>query len=154
MTTALTSTVLTRPLLEPLGPGPDGRPLFRVDRGFQYRSRLLGGIVEIPGGGCHAWVTDLASVPRWLPATWFLAGGFGTVPALLHDFAYLWHSVPMIVPATFTRGLRRATADALFYECMQAERDPPEAWRQWVIWSGVRVGGRSAWARQVKRPRA
>src|SRR3990172_3340751 len=142
MAAAIPSPVLPRPLLEPVGPGWDGRPLFRVDRGFHYRSRLLGGIVEIPGGG---WLTDLASVPRWLPLAWFLAVGFGTVPALLHDYAYRWHSVPMIVPATFARGLRRATADALFFECMQADRDPPEAWRQWVIWSGVRVGGQSAW---------
>ena len=148
MTTALTSTVLTRPLLEPLGPGPDGRPLFRVDRGFRYESLVLKGVLEIPGGG---WVTDMASVPRWLPLTWCLAGGFATVPAVLHDYAYRWHSVPMIVPATFARGLRRATADALLYECMQAERDPPEAWRQWVIWSGVRVGGQSAWRRSGRR---
>ena len=144
MGTAIIPAVLRRPQLTPLGPGRDGRPLFRVDTGPQFRSRVLGGVLEIPGGG---WVTDLASVPRLLPLTWFLAGGYATVPAVIHDYGTRHHAFPMIAPACFMRGIRRATLDAVFAEAMAAERDPPEAWRRWVIWSAVRAGGWTAWKR-------
>ena len=144
MATALLPAVLTRPQLTPLGPAASGRPLFRVDTGFHFRSRVLEGILEIPGGG---WVTDLASVPRLLPIAWFVAGGYATLPAVLHDYGTQYHSFPMVSPAQFVRGIRRRTLDAVFAEAMAAERDPPEAWRRWVIWSAVRLGGRSAWQR-------
>jgi len=84
------------------------------------------GRIVVPAG----FVTDLASVPR-LPITYFLAGGLAHAAAVVHDYLYTTHE------------LTRAQADAVFREAAQA--CGVGAWRAWVMWLGVRLGGAWSW---------
>jgi hypothetical protein len=87
-----------------------------------YSSDKLGRMVTVPAG----FVTDYASVPR-IPVAYLLAGGCADAAAVIHDWLYTTHEVD------------RATADAVFREAIVAGGDP--AWRAWLMWAGVRIGG-------------
>lgn len=87
-----------------------------------YRSDLLGRAVTVPAG----FLTDFASVPR-IPIAFLAAGGCANAAAVIHDWLYTTHEVD------------RATADAVFREAILAGGDP--AWRAWLMWLGVRIGG-------------
>lgn len=103
----------------------DGRGTWRLLDTVVFLSAEHGRIVA-PAG----FVTDLASVPR-LPVAYFLAGGLAHAAAVVHDWLYTSHE------------LTRAQADAVFREAAQA--CGVGAWRAWVMWLGVRVGGVSSW---------
>lgn len=103
----------------------DGRGTWRLLDTVVFLSAERGRIV-VPAG----FVTDLASVPR-LPITYFLAGGLAHAAAVVHDWLYTSHE------------LTRAQADAVFREAAQA--CGVGAWRAWIMWLGVRVGGWAAW---------
>ena len=87
--------------------------------------------------------SDGASVPRFF---WRLVFPPGDVQALraafLHDFIYRTHP----------EGWDRAKADDLFYEVLVADGVPK--WRAWLAWSGVRLGGASAWNKAKVNPAA
>lgn len=106
---------------------------------LRYESTLLSDLVSVPA----RFITDFASVPRWLPVTWYLAGNTAHRPAVIHDWLYQRHVV---------EGIERGTADAVLYEAMGADEiEPIPAWQQWIIWSGVRAGGWVAWRNHERR---
>lgn len=100
----------------------DGRGSWQLTAPLMYESDLLGRTVTVPAG----FVTDFASVPR-IPVAWLLAGDCGHEAAVVHDWLYTSHEVD------------RATADAVLQEALAASGQP--AWRSWLMWAGVRVGG-------------
>jgi hypothetical protein len=109
-----------------------GRGEFRLTEPLIYESDLTGDTFTVPRGFC----TDFASVPR-LPLAFMLVGDTANRAAVLHDWLYTTrkdgrHPVP-----------DRATADALLKEAALATGAP--AWRAWMLWAGVRIGGASHW---------
>jgi hypothetical protein len=95
-----------------------------LTRPLRYRSDVAERIIEVPAG----FRTDLASVPRW-PVIYWLTGDTSTAAAVIHDYLYSTHKVP------------RAMADAVFREASAVTGVP--AWRRWIMWLGVRLGGAS-----------
>lgn len=102
----------------------DGRPAFRLLAPLVFRSSVLERQVTVPEG----FVTDLASVPRWVVA-YLIAGGKAVRAAVVHDYLY------------DTGQVEREQADAVFREAMDIEKDPEESWLRWAMWAAVRAGG-------------
>lgn len=100
---------------------------WRLTRPLIYSSRRYGQVIEAHAG----FVTDYASVPR-LPLVYALVGDTGHREAVIHDYLYR-HGAP-----TWTR----RQADQIFRDAL-LEHEP--AWRAWLMWAGVRLGGRRAW---------
>lgn len=100
----------------------DKRGTRRLLEALVYDSALLRRMVTVPSG----FITDFASVPR-IPVAYLAAGGCANAAAVVHDWLYTTHEVD------------RATADAVFREAVLAGGDP--AWRAWLMWAGVRIGG-------------
>lgn len=94
---------------------------------FIYSSDHLRMHIIVPAG----FQTDLASVPR-LPVVYLLTGATGNEAAVVHDWLYS------------TQPCARADADEVFYEACIVAGMP--RWRAWLMWAGVRAGGRSHWA--------
>lgn len=95
-----------------------------VGRALVYKSDVAKTIITVPAG----FKTDLASVPR-LPIVYWLAGGTSNKAAVVHDYLYTTGLVP------------RDVADAVLREASGCIGVP--AWRRWIMWAGVRVGGGS-----------
>lgn len=110
-----------------------GRGLWRFLSPLRYQSDLTGDTYTVPVG----YVTDFASVPR-VPIAFLLCGNTCAKPAGLHDFLYTPDPVTGKHPVP-----DRATADALLKEAALSEGVP--AWRCWLLWAGVRLGGASHW---------
>lgn len=87
-----------------------------------YQSDIAEQTIVVPTG----FQTDLASVPR-LPVVYWLAGGTSNEAAVVHDFLYARCLVD------------RETADAVLREASAVTGVP--AWRRWLMWAGVRIGG-------------
>lgn len=102
----------------------DGRGLWRLVAPLVYVSDLAG-VITVPAD----FVTDFASVPR-LPLMFLLAGDTSHEAAVVHDYLYSTHIVD------------RATADAVLREASAVIGVP--AWRRWLMWAGVRIGGGGA----------
>ncbi|AOZ01304.1 hypothetical protein BKK81_12110 [Cupriavidus sp. USMAHM13] len=100
--------------------------LWRLVEPLVYQSDVAGRTFEVPPG----FETDLASVPR-LPVVYLLAGGTSNEAAVVHDFLYTKHPV------------RRAVADAVLREASAVTGVP--AWRRWLMYWGVRLGGGPHW---------
>jgi hypothetical protein len=97
---------------------------------FTYGHPLLPmGAVTVPAG----FVTDYASVPRWLPLTWMLVGDTAHEAAVVHDYVYR------------TGIVSRAVADHLLHDAALEAGEP--RWRAVLLYGGVRVGGWVAWRR-------
>jgi hypothetical protein len=105
-----------------------------------YRSAILG-TIRVPKG----FVTDLASVPR-LPFAYWLAGGRGNAPAVVHDFLYR-------VQRHGNLKVSRSTADAVFYEALGAAQHAEPGWAATLMWLGVRSFGWIPWQRRDERAR-
>lgn len=116
------SGFLTRLALEVADDTDDGKWI--VTKALIYQSDVAKITVVVPVG----FQTDLASVPR-LPVVYLLAGGTSNEAAVVHDWLYS------------SRMVDRATADAVLREASQVSGVP--AWRRWMIWAGVRIGGGS-----------
>lgn len=101
---------------------PLGRSDWQLDRPFGYRTSD-GETVKVPAG----FVTDFASVPRFLPIAYSLCGDTAHKAAVIHDYLY-----------RMTNKDRRR-CDWIFRDAMQADGVP--GWRRWLMWSGVRIGG-------------
>lgn len=91
-----------------------------------YQSDVAKRTFVVPPG----FKTNLASVPR-LPIIFWLTGDTSSEAAALHDSLYS------------TREVTRAVADAVLREASEVTGVP--AWRRWMMWAGVRVGGGSHW---------
>jgi hypothetical protein len=103
----------------------DGKWILTAD--LVYQSDVAKRTFTVPAG----FQTDLASVPR-LPLVFLLAGDCAREAAVVHDYLYSTHLVP------------RDVADAVLREASEVTGVP--AWRRWLMWAGVRVGGSSHWA--------
>lgn len=114
------------------GTANEGRGEWELTAPLLYKSDLTGDVYIVPVG----FSTDFASVPR-VPIAFLLCGDVASKPAALHDWLYSVgpngkHPVP-----------DRATADALLKEAATVEGVP--AWRVWMLYAGVRIGGASHW---------
>jgi hypothetical protein len=105
----------------------DGRGTWQLIEALVFFSAVLGGLVTVPAG----FVTDFASVPRWVPLAFAFVGDSAHMAAVLHDWLYS------------CRLTSRADADAVLREAAVASGVP--AWRAWILWAGVRVGGMAYW---------
>lgn len=92
-----------------------------------YQSDLASAAFTVPAG----FTTDFASVPR-IPLIFEAVGDIAHTAAALHDWLYTAQPVT------------RAMADAMFREA--AVTSGVSAWRAWVMWAGVRIGGGSHFA--------
>lgn len=83
--------------------------------------------------------TDLATVPSFL---WGVVASYGrqTLPAILHDMLCYASALPEQPPA-YRRNARRL-ADALFRTTLADSGSGVV--RRWIMWTGVRLGGRSS----------
>ncbi|MGF6549288.1 DUF1353 domain-containing protein [Paraburkholderia youngii] len=118
------SAFLTDLQMENATPRDDG--LWRLMAPLIYQSDVAGQTFTVPTG----FLTDLASVPR-IPIAYLLAGGTSNEASVVHDFLYS------------TQPVTRAIADAVLREASAVTGVP--AWRRWLMWAGVRVGGRFHW---------
>jgi|SRR6185503_449755 len=105
----------------------DGRGIWRLRQMFVYESDLLGRLVIIEQG----FLTDYASVPR-APFAYWLLGDTAHKAAVVHDWLYHHHEV-----------CDERTANRVFLEACAVTRIP--AWRRWLLYLGVMLGGRSSW---------
>lgn len=85
------------------------------------------GLIVVPAD----FETDFASVPR-LPIIFDLVGAYGHAAAVLHDYCYR------------TGLLSRKDADEVFYNALRSSGIA--RWRTWIMWAGVRIGGRSSYS--------
>lgn len=104
---------------------------WRLEEPLAYDSAVLDRTVTVPVG----FTTDFYSIPRWLPLAYAVLSGGSKGPAILHDFFYQTHKV------------RRATADRVLYEAMEAVGIP--LWKRGPIYAGVRLGGWVPWSRHT-----
>jgi len=102
----------------------DGRGTWRVLSMLAYKSDVAGTVFIVPAG----FITDFASVPR-IPIAFLLTADTAHQAAVVHDWLYTTHEVA------------RDVADAVLREASIASGVP--AWRAWLMWAGVRVGGAS-----------
>lgn len=132
----ISARFITDPIIRPIPPAerrrralPDtDRQLWEVMQPLVYQSAVARARFCMPAG----LVTDLASVPR-LPLAFLLTGDIIHAEAIVHDWLYGTRMV-----AT------QAIADAVLAEAMVVLEKP--AWRRWLIYRGVRLGGASSWA--------
>lgn len=86
-----------------------------------YESEVVGRIITVPAG----FVTDFASVPRWLPIAYAAEGGKGNKAAVVHDWLYSSQAVDrktadqVLREALIASGYSQVTA-ALFYAAVRA----------------------------------
>jgi len=99
-----------------------------------YWSYKFGSVITVPVG----FDTDFASVPRFPPLVFALVGDSAHEAAVVHDYLYRFHQ------------LTRCQSDAVLYEAMVSTRQP--AWRDYLMWIGVRVGGWFAYHRHNNNP--
>lgn len=129
--------------LTPLVTEQLGVDLFRLVKPLQYASDSFRLIADIPEG----FITDLDSIPRWLPPIYAWLKGEARAPAVLHDWCYQTHRIVYA-------DLIRKQADALLYEAMGVSGPgilPPTIIARWVVWAGVRMGGGSVWTSGPER---
>lgn len=105
-----------------------GRGTWRLLAPLVYQSDIEATTFTVPAGFC----TDFCSVPR-SPVAFLLVADSAHEASALHDWLY-----------TPPHPLSREMADALLQEAALASGVP--AWRAWLLWAGVRMGGASHWA--------
>lgn len=111
----------------------EGRGLWRLTAPLVYYSEYTGDTNTVQKG----YVTDFNSCPRF-PIIFLLCGAVANKPSCWHDWAYTAD------PKTGKHPYDRATADWVLKEAALSEGVP--AWRCWLLWAGVRIGGASHWA--------
>lgn len=92
---------------------------------------LVYGDITVPRG----FITNYASIEVFHNALLFplyaLFAGYGNYASTVHDYLYTNHR------------MSRKEADAIFYQALRSEG--VAKWRAWLMWAGVRVGGRKAY---------
>ncbi|UWX68802.1 DUF1353 domain-containing protein [Burkholderia gladioli] len=104
-----------------------GRGTWRLTAPLVYQSDVADRVFTVPAG----FETDFASVPR-APVAFLLAADSAHEASTVHDFLYT-------APHPVTRSL----ADAVLKEASIVSGVP--AWRAWLMWAGVRIGGSGHW---------
>lgn len=104
----------------------DGRGTWRLSCPLRYQSDAADQIITVPAG----FKTDFASVPR-LPLVFWLCGDTSHEAAVVHDYLYRYKITS------------RKMADAVLREASAVTGIP--AWRRWLMWLGVRIGGQGPW---------
>lgn len=99
-----------------------GRGTWRLLSDLKYQSDVAGRTFVVPAGS----LTDFASVPRIMIA-FLVVGDSAHEASALHDWLYVSHVVP------------RSVADAVLREA--ALVTGVTAWRAFLLWAGVRIGG-------------
>lgn len=99
-----------------------GRGTWQLMSDLKYQSDIAGRTFVVPAGS----LTDFASVPRLMIA-FLLTGDTAHEASALHDSLYQTHAVP------------RNVADAVLREAALVTGVP--AWRAFLLWAGVRIGG-------------
>lgn len=104
----------------------NGKPIWRVME--EMYAVWQGRVIRVPIG----FLTDLASIPSFVP-NWIIPKlGRQNVPAVFHDFCYSGETE-----------LTRKQADDMFLEGMGM--CGVWWWRRQLMYAGVRLGGASRW---------
>ncbi|WP_186169220.1 DUF1353 domain-containing protein [Burkholderia gladioli] len=113
-----------------------GRGTWRLTAPLVYQSDVADRIFTVPAG----FETDFASVPR-APVAFLLAADSAHEASTVHDFLY-----------TAPHPVTRSMADAVLKEASIVSGVP--AWRAWLMWAGVRIGGGGHWGVTSSSPAA
>jgi hypothetical protein len=105
-----------------------GRGTWRLTAPLVYQSDVAKQTFVVPDG----FETDFASVPR-TPVAFLLTADSAHEASALHDFLY-----------TQPHPVARDVADAVLKEASEVSGVP--AWRAFLMWAGVRLGGASHWS--------
>lgn len=92
-----------------------------LEEPLTYQSDVAAQIIEVPAG----FVTDLASVPKWVPRWVVDVNESHRFAAVVHDFACRTWILEL-----------RPVADAVFKEAMAVLGVP--GWKRWTMWFAVR----------------
>lgn len=106
------------------------KSLWMLHRDLVFYSDILGCPIRVPA----KFVTDYASVPRWIPFAFALLGGKGDEAAVVHDWLYS------------TQKYTREVADKVFEEALIALGY--SAMTVSLMYTGVSAGGWVAWNRK------
>lgn len=100
-------------------------------RSWRLTDDLVYGDIRVPKG----FITNYASIDVFhnilLYPVYALFAGYGNYASTIHDYLYT------------TAQVSRKDADKVFYEALRDEG--VAKWRAWLMWSGVRVGGKSSY---------
>lgn len=121
---------LTSLNVEKLTPG-----VWKLLQPLKFYSEILGRTIIIPSG----FVTDFASVPRYLPLTYSFTGNREHEAAVVHDFLYQTHECE-----------NRKQADNVFLEAMKASEGDNDLSNN-LMYFGVRMFGYFSWRSGPKR---
>ena len=111
--------------------------VYRLDEPVTYSDGVIE--VVVPAG----FITDLASIPRWLPGG--LSRNTVQPAAIVHDYLYAGPSFPgRPFPEALYR-MKRAAADMIFYRAMLAAGT--RHWRARLYYRSVRLFGWRGWQR-------
>lgn len=98
---------------------------------WRLTDELVFGDIIVPKG----FVTNYASIDVFHNVLLFpiyaLFAGYGNYASTVHDYLYR------------TRSVSRKEADDIFYEALRKEG--VARWRAWMMWAGVRIGGKKAY---------
>ena len=98
---------------------------WRLLTACRFKSDVLNSIVEAPAG----FITDFASVPKWIPLAYALFKDAGQPAAVIHDYLYQ------------TQLVARPLADQVLREGLYACGEP--AWKCEPMYTAVRLFGES-----------
>ncbi len=109
-------------------------PYFKLITPLQYRSTLLGGIIEIP----KDFLTDLGSIPR--AVWWWLSPDDYDIsyPSVVHDYIYKQNG-DLSSQQLPQKQVDRETADRVLREAMAAVG--ASNFRQGIVYNAVRTFG-------------
>ena len=106
--------------------------VLRKEFGYDIGQEGSGDTIDVPLG----FMTDFASIPRifrFLVSKW---GKHGNA-AVLHDYCY------------WSQNRSREESDRILKEAMEVSKT--KAWRVFLIYWAVRLGGRGAWRGNIRR---
>lgn len=95
---------------------------------LKYDSKVYGDLITVPTG----FVTDFASVPKWLPIAYAMLKNVGKQAAVVHDYLYQKHLCG------------KAKADRIFLEALKAMK--VSAFKRWLLYSSVVAFGWTSYA--------
>ena len=101
---------------------------WRLHEPLRYQRGTSGEIIEVPTG----FVTDFASVPRWVPFAYVIFKDEGRKAATIHDYYY------RVV------GKSKHEADMLFYGALRDSPDVP-LWKIYFLYWAVCLLGGFSW---------
>ncbi len=114
--------------------GNANSPYFKLITPLQYRSTLLGGIIEVP----KDFLSDLGSIPRTV--WWWLSPDDYDIsyPSVVHDYIYKQKG-DLSGQQLPQKRVNRETADRVLREAMAAVG--ASGFRQTVVYNAVRTFG-------------